>query len=212
MKFLHALWSFGTDADTGDPGSAPTQSQTAIDGVPSGTDAGPPATDADALATDGVAAGTGTVARGIGERPVLAGHLVWNPRTRACEWELPEGVAPLTPQDDAEPWFPWDVDEHAHEFYEALIDWGCCGRAIVYLELAELYKVMCHRLGREPGPWIKVGAALRRITKGRKTSPWSSGTTASPVVFVCTTSRSSCRQEGVVVAYQAPALAEARAA
>ena len=201
MNLLQALWPFRTVADIGEPGSAPTQSQTAIDGAPRGTDAG--------------AAGTGTVTGGIGGRPVLPGHIVWNPRTQACEWEYPEEAALVTlvPSENQEPWFPGDAEEDAEQLHSALIAWGYAKQELLYPELVELYKIMCHRLGCTPGPWIKVGAALRRITKSRKTYraiKWTDGITRRVRVYQIPAELAV--QDTVVTPYRPAALAEARSA
>ena len=91
-----------------------------------------------------------------------------------------------------------------------LIAWGYGGTNVLLPELVVLYMVLCVRLHLEPGPWIRVGAALRRITRGRKTYPW--------IKFTDGVSRRvrsyhiPLPTQENVVDYPAPAFAEARSA
>ena len=200
MSFFQALWPFSrTDAGTGAKPAASAPPGPAPVPEPDDTDAEPD--DTDAAAPD------------IGARPVIPGCLVWNLNTESCEWEFPReaaSVAAPTAQQDLECWFPERADDDAVELYEALIAWGYGGTNVLLPELVVLYMVLCVRLHLEPGPWIRVGAALRRITRGRKTYPW--------IKFTDGVSRRvrsyhiPLPTQENVVDYPAPAFAEARSA
>ena len=165
MSLLHTLWPFGrAGAGIGAAGSPPVPPATDTDGN----------TDAVATGTDGVAPGTDAVPIGIGARPTLPGCIVWILDTKTVEWQYPEGTAPVALPEEAlqEFWLPGDATYHARALSAALVAWGYGGQDIYQPELVELYRVMCRRLRWEPGPWIKVAAELRRITKTKKKAPW----------------------------------------
>ena len=169
MKFLHTLWPFSrvsVSAGIGADGSA----------------SAPPATDAGANSgnTGTVASGTGAHTSnagagsiGFGARPNIPGSITWVPETGSVAWAYPIGTAPVPlPEEELEGWFPGDATYHAPVFLSALIAWGYGGKSIYQPLVVELYKVMCRRLRCEPGPWIKIAAELRRITKTKRKSAW----------------------------------------
>ena len=150
MRLFQALWPFGKADSVADDDKSGTGTSSNLDVV------SPVVVDA--------------VSVGIGDVPSVTGAILCEPYAPSKLVRDDDETTPVTTRGKLE--FVWPAETHARELLSALLQWGYAGQELPYARVKALYETLCARLGWECGGWNPVGAALRRLTGGKKLYRW----------------------------------------